>query len=64
VRLDQVLRNRALATEERPWTIAAGVPGPVRENYPFQPDGVKELTYDNAFGQPIEQVCFDGTVKG
>ena len=57
---DQVSLNRSLTTEERPWTIAAGALGPVREKYPFHLDGVEALTYDNAFGQPIEQVWFDG----
>jgi hypothetical protein len=57
---DQVSLTRSLTTEERPWTIADGALGPVRENYPFRLDGVEALTYDNAFGQPIEQVWFDG----
>jgi hypothetical protein len=57
---DQVSLNRSLTTEERPWTIAAGALGPVREKHPFHLDGVEALTYDNAFGQPIEQVWVDG----
>jgi len=57
---EQVSLTRSLTTEERPWTIAAGALGPVREKYPFHLDGVEALTYDNPFGQPIEQVWFDG----
>lgn len=58
--LEQVSLDRSLTTEERPWTIAAGALGPVRGKYPFHFDGVEALTYDNAFGQSIEQVWFDG----
>jgi hypothetical protein len=60
LRPDQVSPDRSLTTEERPWTIAAGALGPVREEDPFHLYGVEALTYDNAFGQPIEQVWFDG----
>lgn len=57
---DQVSHKHSLATEERPWTIAAGALGPVRERDPFRRDGVEALTYDNVFAQHIEQVWFDG----
>jgi hypothetical protein len=53
-----------LTTEERPWTVRGGDLGGQRRPTPapFRPDGVEALTYDNAFGQAIEQVWFDGKV--
>lgn len=39
---DQAPFNRSLATEERPWTIAAGALGPVRENYSFAFNRISE----------------------
>ena len=57
---DQGSLYLSLSSEEWTWTIADGSLGPVREKYPFHLDGVEALTYDNAFGQPIEQVWFDG----
>ena len=38
---NQVSPNRSLTTEEKPWTIAAGALGPVREKDPFRLDGVE-----------------------
>jgi hypothetical protein len=51
-----------LTAEEGPWTIAAGELSRAREQTPFRPDGVEALTYDNVFGQAVEQVWFDGKV--
>jgi len=57
---DQNSADRALTSEERPWTVVAGALGPVRESAPFRADGIEALTYDNPFDQSIEQVWFDG----
>lgn len=50
----------AVVSAEGPWTIAAGDRGPGGTTAPFRTDGVEALTYDNVFGQDIEQVWFDG----
>src|SRR5438270_9078656 len=51
-----------ITDEERAWTVAAGDLGPDRQEAPFRQDGVEALTYDNPFGQDVEQVWFDGKV--
>jgi hypothetical protein len=51
-----------LTAEEGPWTVAAGELSRARKKMPFRPDGVEALTYDNVFGQPVEQVWFGGKV--
>src|SRR2546426_7525800 len=52
-----------LTAEEGPWTVAAGdLRRVTSKQAPFRPDGVEALTYDNVFGQPVEQVWFDGKV--
>jgi len=51
-----------LTAEEGPWTVAAGEVSRARKQIPFRSDGVEALTYDNVFGQPVEQVWFDGKV--
>ncbi|HLI51932.1 MAG TPA: hypothetical protein VKU87_09050, partial [Thermomicrobiaceae bacterium] len=48
-----------LMTEEGPATIAAGNLGPARSIPAFRADGVENLSYDNPFNIPIEQVWFD-----
>src|SRR5437764_312514 len=51
-----------LTAEEGPWTVAAGELRRAPKQMPFRPDGVEALTYDNVFGQSVEQVWFDGKV--
>jgi hypothetical protein len=60
--LEQPSPADALTTEEKPWTLVAGVLGQSAAREPFRPDGVQALTYDNSFKQSIEQVWFDGKV--
>lgn len=48
-----------LSTQEGPKTIAAGNPGPARSTPAFRANGVEDLSYDNPFNIPIEQVWFD-----
>jgi len=50
----------ALVEEEGPWTIARGAVGGGDRQPAFRGDGVEALTYDNPFGQAIEQAWFDG----
>src|SRR6266571_3972348 len=59
----QLTRAATVVHEEGPWTVAAGELRQVTsKRAPFRPDGVEALTYDNVFGQPVEQVWFDGKV--
>ena len=51
-----------LTAEEGPWAVAAGELSRARKQMPFRSDGVEALTYNNVFGQPVEQVWFDGKV--
>jgi hypothetical protein len=52
--------GQPLTAEERPWSVAEGVLRERGEGPQFLPDGLEALTYENVFGQSIEQVWFDG----
>lgn len=57
---ERVAPGRPLTAEERPWSVAEGVLRERRDGPHFLPDGLEALTYENVFGQSIEQVWFDG----
>ena len=47
-------------TEEKPWTLSDGTLNPQWERPQYRPDGVEAVSYNNVYGQAIEQVWFDG----
>ena len=48
--------------EEKPWTLSDGTLNPQWERPQYRPDGVEAISYNNVYGQAIEQVWFDGRV--
>jgi hypothetical protein len=51
---------RPMTTEEQPWTLSDGTLNPQWGRPQYRPDGVAAISYNNVFGQALEQVWFDG----
>lgn len=51
-----------LTTEEQPWSLANGTLSPRWQGPQYRPDGVEAVTFNNVFGQSLEQAWFDGKV--
>ena len=48
-----------MTTEEKPWTLSDGTLNPQWARPQYRPDGVEAISYNNVFGQALEQVWFD-----
>jgi hypothetical protein len=55
-----VVSSGQVTTEEKPWTLSDGTLNTQWERPQYRPDGVEAISYNNVFGQAIEQVWFDG----
>jgi hypothetical protein len=55
-----VISAGPVVSEEKPWTLSDGTLNPQWERPQYRPDGVEAISYNNVFGQAIEQAWFDG----